>query len=140
MVLVKDSANFGWLGWDQMQGQNVAAFAYRVPIKQTSMRIEGGDIAAMVAFHELISALPDSGSVYRVTAEVEDIPQAMAFQRMGSDAEYGPVAMSGEIYLLPVKTILCSTAGQILFQNQSEFRDYKKFGSESTITFPKDQN
>ena len=140
MVLVTDSASFGWLGWDQIQSQKVAVFAYRVPLERTSMRIEGNHAAAMVAFHGLISALPETGAVYRITAEPENIPQEMAFQRMSSETEYGPVPISGKSYLLPVKTILSSAAGAVLFRNESEFRDYKKFGSESTITFPKDQN
>lgn len=140
VVLVKNSANFGWLGWDQIQGHKVAIFAYRVPLSQTSLRIQGNQTAAMVAFHGLISALPDNGAVYRITTEAEDIPREMAFQRMGSDIEYGPVVISGQSYLLPVKTILSSTASATLFVNESDFRDYKKFSSESTITFEKEQN
>lgn len=140
IVLVRNSANFGWLGWDQVQGQKVAMFAYRVPLSQTSLRIEGNHATAMVAFHGLISASPETGAVYRITTEAEDIPSVMAFQRMGSDMEYGPVVISGQSYLLPVKTILSSASGATLFRNQSDFLDYKKFGSESTITFPKDQN
>ncbi|MGA7414203.1 MAG: hypothetical protein WBW33_27275 [Bryobacteraceae bacterium] len=140
VVLVKNSANFGWLGWDQIQGHKVAIFAYRVPLSQTSLRIQGNQTAAMVAFHGLISALPDTGAVYRITSEAEDIPREMAFQRMGSDMEYGPVVINGQGYLLPVKTILSSAAGASLFRNQSDFRDYQKFGSDSTITFQKDQN
>lgn len=140
VVLVKNSANFAWLGWDQIQGQKVAVFAYRVPLSQTTLRIEGNHAAVMVAFHGLISAAPETGSVYRITTEAEDIPREMSFQRMGSDMEYGPVVISGKSYLLPVKIVLSSTAGATLFRNQSDFLDYKKFGSESTITFPKDQN
>ncbi len=140
MVLVKDTANFGWLGWDAIQGQKVAIFAYRVPSNRSSMRIEGNQRAATVAFHGLISALPETGAVYRITAEAEDIPRELTFERMGSDTEYGPVEVSGKSYLLPVKTILSSAAGATLFRNQSDFLNYQKFGSESTITFPKDQN
>ena len=140
VVLVGNSANFGWLGWDQIQGQKVAVFAYRVPLNQTSLRIESNHAAVMVAFHGLISALPETGSVYRITTEAEDIPREMAFQRMGSDMEYGPVVISGKSYLLPVKIVLSSTAEATLFRNQSDFLDYKKFGSESTIIFPKNQN
>lgn len=140
LVLVRDSANFGWLGWDQIQGQKVAVFAYRVPLNQTSLKIEGDGGIAMVAFHGLISAVPETGAVYRITTEAEDIPPGMPFQRMGSDMEYGPVVISGQNYLLPVKTTLSSAAGAALFRNQADFKDYKKFGSESTITFPKDQN
>jgi hypothetical protein len=140
VVLVKNSANFAWLGWDQIQGQKVAVFAYRVPLNQTTLKIEGNHAAVMVAFHGLISALPETGSVYRITTEAEDIPREMAFQRMGSDMEYGPVVISGKSYLLPVKIVLASAAGATLFRNQSDFLDYKRFGSESTITFPEDKN
>jgi hypothetical protein len=140
MVLVKDSANFGWLGWDQIQNQKVVLFAYRVPLKESSLRIEGNGVVAMVSFHGLISASPESGAVYRITAEAEDIPREMAFERMGSDIEYGYVVINGESYLLPLKTILSSAAGATLFRNQSGFLDYKKFGSQSTITFTNDQN
>lgn len=139
-VLVRDSANFGWLGWDRVQGQRVAVFTYRVPIDKTSMRLEGNHMVAMVAFHGLIFALPETGAVYRITTEAEDIPRQMAFQRMGSDTEYGLVSISGKDYLLPVKTILSSAAGASVFRNEAAFLDYKKFGSESTITFPKEPN
>ncbi len=140
VVLVMDSANFGWLGWDRIQGQKIALFAYRVPLNQTRMRIEDNHSRAMVAFHGLISALPETGAVYRITTEAEEIPREMTFERMGSDIEYGPVVINGNSYLLPVKTILSSAAGATLFRNQSDFLEYKKFSSESTITFPKEQN
>jgi hypothetical protein len=140
LVLVKNSANFGWLGWDEIQGQKVAVFTYRVPLNRTSMRIESGQSRAMVGFHGLIFALPETGAVYRITTEAEDIPHDMPFQRMGSDTEYGPVVIGGESYLLPVKTFLSSAAGPTVFRNESAFRDYKKFGADSTIVFPKEAN
>jgi hypothetical protein len=140
MVLVLDSANFGWLGWDRVQGQRVAVFTYRVPLDKSSLRLQGNRLATIVSFHGLVFAQPETGAVYRITTEAEGIPRELAFQRMGSDTEYGPVTIAGGSYLLPVKTILSSAAGSEVFRNEAEFRDYKKFGSESTITFPKEQN
>ncbi len=140
MVLVLDSANFGWLGWDRVQGQKVAVFTYRVPLDKSAMRLEGNRMATIVAFHGLVFAQPETGAVYRITTEAEGLPHELAFQRMGSDIEYGPVTIADASYLLPAKIILSAAAGSDVFKNEAEFRDYKKFGSESTITFPKEPN
>jgi len=135
-VLVLDHASFSWLGWDHTGNARTAVFAYRVSKDQSTTAVtNGGTDRAIVAYHGLVFAEPENGAVLKLRADVEDIPERFSFSKAGSELSYGAVEIAGKSYLLPVTSVYSglSTAG--LFRNESEFRDYKKFGSESSIKF-----
>jgi hypothetical protein len=135
-VLVLDHASFSWLGWDHTGNVRTAVFAYRVSKDQSTMAVTNGRTdRAIVAYHGLVFAEPEKGAVVKLTADAEDIPERFSFSKAVSVLSYGAVEIAGKSYLLPVTSVYSglSTAG--LFRNESEFRDYKKFGSESRIKF-----
>jgi hypothetical protein len=90
---------------------------------------------ATVAYHGLVFADPEKGAVVRLTAIAEDIPTRFDFSKAASELSYGAVEIAGKSYLLPVMSVYSGLSDAGLFRNESEFRDYKRFGSESSIKF-----
>lgn len=135
-VLVLDHASFSWLGWDHAGNIRTAVFAYRVSMGQSTMAVTNGQIdRAMVAYHGLVFAEPEKGAVVKLTADAEDIPARFGFSKAVSELSYGSVEIAGKSYLLPVTSVYSGLSNLGLFRNESEFRDYQKFGSESSIKF-----
>jgi len=135
-VLVLDHASFSWLGWDREGSVRVAIFAYRVARDQSTLVVTGGEAdSAVVAYHGLVYAAPDTGAVIRITADAEDIPRRFVFSKAVSEVSYGAVEVGGKSYLLPLRSVYSGVSQAGLFRNESEFREYRKFGAETTIKF-----
>jgi hypothetical protein len=134
-VLVADKASFTWLSWDTVSGTRAAVFAYHVDLAHTTMHIQNGADGAMTAYHGLIFANPEDGTVLRIVSEAEGIPARFEFQTAGNEVSYGRVTISGKIYLLPTQSIFSGVTRSGLFRNEAEFQDYKKFGAESELKF-----
>ena len=139
-VLVADQATFSWMGWDRAGNVRVGVFAYRVARDQSTLVVTNGTgEGVVVAYHGLVFAAPETGAVMKITSDAEDIPPRFAFSKPSSEVSYGAVEISGKSYLLPVASVYSGVYSghgrKGLFRNESEFREYRKFGSESTIKF-----
>jgi hypothetical protein len=119
-VLVLDHASFSWLGWDHTGNLRTAVFAYRVSKDQSTLAVTKGRT---------------DRAIVKLTADAEDIPVRFEFSKAVSVLSYGAVEIAGKSYLLPVSSVYSGLSSVGLFRNESEFRYYKKFGSESSIKF-----
>jgi hypothetical protein len=77
----------------------------------------------------------DTLAVMRVTLEAEDIPVSFPVQVANTVLDYDFIDISGKEFILPMKASLRMRSGKLLVKNDTEFRLYKKFGAEATITF-----
>ena len=50
----------------------------------------------------------------------------------------GDIPIAGQTFVLPLKASTVSRMGKVMFKNDTEFRMYNRFGTESTITFAPD--
>jgi hypothetical protein len=98
----------------------------------------------VVGYHGLIyaQAKPKTESpddkpymVMRLTMSADDIPADFPVQEMGLDLNYDYTNISGQPFLLPLKSELHSKDGRYLVKNETEFRLYNRFGTESEIQF-----
>ena len=74
-----------------------------------------------------------------VGAGVFSIPRNFDYDRAESIIEYGFVTIDGKKYLLPVESenLACFTGTAHCVRNVILFENYRKFGSQSSITFDK---
>jgi hypothetical protein len=76
--------------------------------------------------------------VLRIEQKAIGMPDSFPYDRAESSLEYGYVKIEGRTYLLPVKgENMACMGGRSCSRNVIEFRNYRKFGAESNISFEK---
>jgi hypothetical protein len=132
----KTEAAFSWSGWQTLRGRRVAVFDFDVAKEHSTLRLSLSDLAhATVPYHGTVFADPSSGAVLRITNSAYDIPAAVRTRSIATTIDYDPVAIGGRDYLLPVEASVLLDTGSHHVWNRMQFRDYQKFGADSTITF-----
>lgn len=135
----ESAAEFAWKGWGHVRKQRVAVFTYRVDQAHSRNRITYGDKASkanavIAGFHGEISVDPESGATLRVTLSA-DMPAKFPITACISWTEYDYREVAGRKYLLPVVSETKLEQDRYLAMNQIEFREYRKFQTETSITF-----
>jgi hypothetical protein len=119
--------------------RRVAVFTYRISEKKSKYGVQFGPVpsgpnATVIGYHGEISIEPESNAVLRQTL-VGDIPPHFAITACSSWVEYDYRDVAGHSYLLPVAAQTALSSGRYRASNQIEFQDYRKFQTETTITF-----
>jgi hypothetical protein len=135
----ESATEFAWKGWGRVRRQRVAVFTYRVDQPHSRNRITFGDPhsrvrAVVAAFHGEISVDPESGAALRITLTAE-MPLGFPITACSSWTEYDYRDVAGRRFLLPVASESRMEEGRYLAMNQIAFRDYRKFQTETNITF-----
>jgi hypothetical protein len=78
--------------------------------------------------------------VLRIEQNGASMPRDFAYDKAESTLDYGFVSIEGRPYLLPVRSIntACMAGTSSCSRNVIEFRNYRKFSSDSSITFDKE--
>jgi hypothetical protein len=137
-------AEFGWERWAKLRGRLQHVFAYRViqPRSKYNIVWTGAPGATplniVVGYRGLIYADADTGLITRMTLNAEGIPADFPVQKVEQILDYDFTKIGENEYLLPLKSVVKSRSGKLLTKNELEFRSYRKFGTESSITFTPD--
>jgi hypothetical protein len=130
-------ADFQWERGDLVNGQAVQVFSYRIAQANSKSKITHDRTAIVTAYHGLVYADAGTGSVLRYT-KIEDLPPDFAVQSVSSENWSGHVSISGQDYLLPVKSETRAQSGKTIIRNLIEFSRYSKFDAQTSITFGDD--
>jgi hypothetical protein len=108
-----------------------------VPVENSKYTIYADEVKRKitVGYHGFVYADRDAKTVMRITMQADDIPADFPVQDVHLDLNYEYTTISGEKFLLPMKFEIDSKAGRYLTKNESEFRLYNKYGTESQIKF-----
>lgn len=130
-------ALFGWERWATLRGRLHYVLNYRVLQSKSKWTIHHGssDKQVVPAYHGLIFVDKDYLSVSRIVMEAEDIPADFPVQLAKTQLDYDFTEIGGQPFLLPLRSELRMRDGKILVKNEAEFRTYRRFGSDSSITF-----
>jgi len=132
----KTQATFSWSGWQTLHGRRVAVFGYDVAKEHSTLRLSLSDLAhATVPYRGTVFGDPSTGVVLRITNSAYDIPPEVRARSIATTIDYDPVSIGGREYLLPVEASVLLNTGSHNILNRMQFRNYQKFGVESTITF-----
>jgi hypothetical protein len=94
----------------------------------------GRQFGTVPGCHGLVFVDRDLLAVVRI-ARVADLPADFPMQQMEDTLDYDLAAIGGHEYLLPLKAVVLVRARIQSPKNEVEFRLYRKFTVESTITF-----
>jgi len=125
---------FDWVRWDTMQGHRVAVFVFETPRSISTRPLVNQPDTFMVSYHGLIWADPVTGEMARLEAQMS-APKDFPFQQDAFEIDYGKVHISGEEFLLPVKSVGSLQDGKLLSKNEIEFTDYRKYEADVNIRF-----
>lgn len=142
---------FEWDRWATLRGKRMYVYSFRVPQETSKYSIYADSVKRTIiaGYHGLIYADRDTKMVMRLTMQADNLPADFPIQEVDLDMNYDYTTISGKSYLLPLKSELHSQEGRYLVKNETEFRLYNKFGTESEIQFdssdvpdalPPDQN
>jgi hypothetical protein len=81
----------------------------------------------------------DTAQVLRIEMQASRVPKEFPLDKVESAVDYEYVLLSGQRFLLPVhaETLTCVRGTNNCSRNVIDFRNYRKYGAESTVTFDK---
>ncbi|HTP89236.1 MAG TPA: hypothetical protein VMJ34_19935 [Bryobacteraceae bacterium] len=144
---------FVWDHWENLQGRRVAVFRFAIDRDHThywvccvstgSMTVNGIVRRRykkwMSAYRGFVYADPDTGSILRFVFRNIEIPAEYNLQDARNLIEYSTVTLSGRTFLVPVRGVHFSRTQKGQVRDEIEFTNYRVFGADSSISFPKDE-
>ncbi len=129
-------AVFQWERWGTLRGKRNHVIRYRVPQRGSKWSIVYEKTMSITpGYSGLIYADANTGMVTRVTLEAQEIPSYFPIQMAKTQLDYDYTEISGNTFLLPLRAEIKMREGKFLVRNDIEFRNYRKFGADTSITF-----
>lgn len=129
-------ASFEWKGWDTVRGQRAAVFAFVIDAEHSTMTLRLSDLAkATVAYHGTVYGDPANGAIWRITDAATQLPKELRTKSISTTIDYDQISIGEKSYLLPVQATICMTTDNNNVRNELEFRNYRKFETDSVIKF-----
>jgi len=132
------NAIFKKAGTDTIHGHSTWMYGFDVPRERSHWRVEAPSQLYYPAVRGTIWIDKETSRVLRIEMQARNIPILFPFDTVESATDYDYVRLSTpDLYLLPVdaEVLSCIRGTSSCARNKIEFRNYRKFGTESTITF-----
>lgn len=133
----ESEAKFEWKYSAQVGNTPVEVFAYSVDRKHSVFSIgDDSGVDAIAAYHGLVFIDPLTKDIRRISLESDDVPDKFVTQGTAITVDYDYVPISGHPFLMPVSaavTVDKGKRGSLL--NEIQFRDYRKYGAESSVNY-----
>ena len=129
-------AEFRWARHSLLRGHGVYVFHLYVPRHRSRWQISfQGERKLIAGYRGLVYIDKETERVLRVVTKADDMPADFPIQEAQQRLDYDLTDISGREFLLPLKAQMRMRRGRTLTRNNTEFRLYRKFSVEATITF-----
>jgi hypothetical protein len=131
-------ANFRRSGTDTLQGRTAWVYKYDIPRERSHWRIEAPSQLYYPAHSGTVWIDKETSRVLRIEQGSVSMPKLFPFDTVETVTDYAFISLAaGEKYLLPAdaEVLSCVRGTSMCSRNRLEFRNYRKFGADSTITF-----
>jgi hypothetical protein len=129
-------ASFQWERWGTLRRKRVHVIRYTVQQSHSKWAIVyEKSMTIRPAYTGLVYADASNGMIMRVTLEALDMPASFPVQVAKNQLDYDYTEISGNTFLLPLRAEMRMREGKLLIRNDIEFRNYRKFGADTSITF-----
>lgn len=125
-------------GTDSIHNRPTWVYAFEVPRERSHWRIEAPSQLYYPAYKGSIWIDKQTGRVLRLEQQARNMPVLFPFDTVETATDYDYVRLSTPTqYLLPVdaEVLSCVRGTSNCSRNRIEFRNYRKFGAETSITF-----
>jgi len=115
-----------------------ALYAYKVDQAHSHYLVMNGAVGnmrkAVVGFHGALEVDRESGEVLHLTY-IAEVPKELKLDLVSTTVDYDRAEVGGRSYLLPVHSETEIHSETLSVKNDSDFKEYRKFSSESTIDY-----
>lgn len=131
---------FEWSRWATLRTERVMAFSYRVAQSHSQWHIVVKDTGdhLVPGYHGEIFVEPDTHAILRVTLVAEGIPAAFPVQQAETILDYDYQEISGQTFLLPLKSRVLMGDNQYVEKLDQEFHLYRKYSAQSDVSYDTD--
>jgi hypothetical protein len=132
------AATFRKSGQDSLRGRAAYTYKYEVKRENSHWRISAAGQLYYPAFRGTVWIDRETSRVLRIEMESRNVPILFPFDKTETATDYDFVRLSSpQQYLMPVtaEVLSCESGSSRCSRNRIEFRNYRKFGAESDITF-----
>jgi hypothetical protein len=130
------AAEFRWARHALLRGRGVWVFSLRVPQSRSRWRLNYQKQREITAgYTGLVYVDKETERVIRVVIEAQDVPRDFPIQDARTRLDYDFIEIGGSNFLLPLKARVFMRDGRFLSRNDVEFRLYRKFSAEASISF-----
>ena len=132
------NAIFRKSGSDTIGGRPAWVYKYEVPRERSHWRIEAPSQLYYPAHGGSVWFDKETSRVLRIEQGTIDMPKLFPFDTVETVTDYAFISLAaGQKYLLPAdaEVLSCMRGTSNCSRNRLEFRNYRKFGAESSITF-----
>jgi hypothetical protein len=130
--------DFHWDHWGTWNGAAVAVYNYSISREHSSYTLDYEDQQHIVtAYRGRIYADPDSGVIYHITFEAFGIPSSFPVHSASESLDYGQQTIGDQKYICPLQAKVFVKSLQNT-RNDIEFRAYRKFDTQSELTYQVD--
>ena len=127
-----------WESWTTWHGRRTHKIFYRVRQPNSKYSIVYEKTQSFVpGYKGYVYVDADLGMIMRITREPEDLPVDFPIQNIKQITEYSfqKIGEAQQEFLVPIYSVITSKAGRFMTKNETQFRNYRKFGTESIIKF-----
>jgi hypothetical protein len=120
-------------------GKEAIVYDFRVAQMNSGWEIGQGGQTITPAYSGSVWIEKGTGHVLRIEMQADQIPKTFPLDKVETVVEYDMVRLTGDSFLLPVhsENLACERGTPYCSRNVIDFRNYHKFGTDSTITFSK---
>ena len=129
-------AEFHWERWGNLDNKHwMHVYTYTIDQPHSHETISHNNVETVTAaFHGEIFIEEGANVIWRLTVEPEP-PATFPVQGIHQVLDYRYVDLSGQSFLLPVNGTVIMRADGIGNKNEIDFRSYRKYSADATITF-----
>jgi len=129
-------AQFQWERWATLRGRRMHVYTYRVAQSKSKWSINYEQSLTIVAAYKgSVFVDADTATISRVRLEADQLPPSFPVNQASIELDYDLVPIGTGQYMLPLKHTMRMRNGKYLTRNEVEFRLYRRFEAEATITF-----
>ena len=132
------NANFHYRKDSRVAGINTKEYDFDVARENSHWNIHMGSQTYMPAYKGSVWIDPATSRVLRIEMQAVGFPEAFPTDHVESATDYQYIRLGDtRQYLLPVhaETLSCQRGTNFCSRNTIDFRNYRKYSGESTITF-----
>jgi hypothetical protein len=131
------NATFHWDRFATRGGRRMYVFDFRVPQLSGYTLLETNR-AIRVPYRGLIFADYETKAVMRIQLDCTGIPGDSEYKAVNLAIDYAPTNVAGEEFILPSRNELLVRKVDGDSRNEADYKSYRRFTSEATITYNSD--
>ena len=134
------NGEFHFVRWTTLNKRPAAVYSYRIPPSEKPYELRYWDsthqrmLAAVVGLRGEVTLERATHGVLRIQYIADAVPDSFPMTS-SSTVDYDYTRLSDRTYLLPVTAVVRSMYERVEHRNNVEFRAYRKFSTESQLTF-----